>query len=80
METKTFSECCGAEMSGIDQDAMMCPDCKDHCVGEEVEDEGKTLRQEALELCWEIEKLPASEQQTKISVMASALRRRLVES
>ena len=32
---------------------------------------------QALELCWEIEKLPASEQQTKISVMASNLRSRL---
>ena len=32
---------------------------------------------QALELCWEIEKLPASEQQTKISVMASKLRSRL---
>jgi len=28
-----------------------------------------------LELCWEIEKLPASEQQTKCSVMASELYR-----
>jgi hypothetical protein len=31
------------------------------------------IRQKALELCWEIEKLPASEQQTKISIMASDL-------
>lgn len=30
-------------------------------------------------LCWEIEKLPASEQQTKISVMASDLYHLLLE-
>lgn len=32
-----------------------------------------SLAQDALELCWEIEKLPASEQQTKIIIMASNL-------
>ena len=31
------------------------------------------LRQKSLELCWAIEELPASEQQTKISLMASEL-------
>jgi hypothetical protein len=31
------------------------------------------LIKKALELCYEIEKLPASEQQTKLSVMASSL-------
>ena len=35
----------------------------------------KEIPQKALELCWEIEKLPASEQQTKISIMASELHR-----
>lgn len=35
---------------------------------------------QARELCWEIEKLPASEQQTKISQMASDLSRSLGES
>jgi hypothetical protein len=36
-----------------------------------------SIAQKALELCWEIEKLPASEQQTKVSVMASELRQAL---
>lgn len=35
------------------------------------------LQQECLELCWEIEKLPASELQTKISLMASELSQKL---
>lgn len=35
------------------------------------------LKEPALELCWEIEKLPASELQTKISVMASELFKKL---
>lgn len=34
----------------------------------------KSIDQKALELCREIEKLPASELQTKISLMASELR------
>lgn len=36
-------------------------------------------RQAAMELCWEIEKLPASEQQTKVSIQASDLVRQLNE-
>jgi DNA repair exonuclease SbcCD ATPase subunit len=32
------------------------------------------IKQKALELCWKIEALPASEQQTEISVMASELK------
>jgi len=36
-----------------------------------------TLVGDALQLCWAIEKLPASEQQTKCIVMASALLQRL---
>ncbi len=35
----------------------------------------KDIGQKALELCWEIEKLPTSEQQTKVSTMADELRR-----
>lgn len=35
------------------------------------------LKEPALELCWEIEKLPASELQTKISIMASELFKKL---
>lgn len=34
---------------------------------------GKALKKEAQELCWEIEKLPASVEQTAVSVRASAL-------
>jgi hypothetical protein len=33
----------------------------------------KKLSEQILELCWEIEKLPASEQQTKVIIMASNL-------
>lgn len=32
-------------------------------------------QQDALNLCWEIEKLPASERQTKVSMMAAELSR-----
>lgn len=35
----------------------------------------KGIHQKSLELCWEIEKLPASELQTKVSIMASELSR-----
>lgn len=35
------------------------------------------ISKKALELCWEIEKLPASEQQTKISQMANELRKEI---
>jgi hypothetical protein len=34
-------------------------------------------RSAALNLCYEIENLPASEQQTKVSVLATALQKRL---
>lgn len=37
------------------------------------------LHMKACELCWEIEKLPASELQTKISEMASDLRSDIIE-
>lgn len=35
------------------------------------------LREKSLQLCYEIEKLPASEQQTKVIIMASELHRLL---
>ena len=35
------------------------------------------LRRELIELCWEIEKFPAGEQQTKVSLMASNLLQKL---
>ncbi len=36
-------------------------------------DELPQLVQDAFQLCWEIERLEASEQQTKVSMMASQL-------
>jgi len=42
-----------------------------------LKEENYTNAMDALEMCWEIEKLPASEQQTKVSVMAASLHRRL---
>lgn len=39
----------------------------------------KELAQQMLELCWEIEKLPCSEQQTKCSVIASSLHSKLYD-
>ncbi len=37
----------------------------------------KDTLQKSLELCWEIEKLPASELQTKVSLMASEIYQQL---
>lgn len=45
---------------------------------EEKKEEARALGQQALELCWQIESLPASEQQTKVSLLASALRSAIV--
>lgn len=46
-----------------------------HFVKVEVEEAGKIyqIKQKALELCWKIETLPASELQTEVSIMASEL-------
>lgn len=38
---------------------------------------GNRISNECLALCYEIERLPASEQQTKVSIMASELRARI---
>jgi len=42
-------------------------------------EELKKLKQEALELCWEIEKFPASEHQTATSIRASKILSKLGE-
>jgi len=50
---------------------------KNKCKEIKTYDTGKDLIEQALNLCYEIEKLPASEQQTKVSIIASDLKRNI---
>jgi hypothetical protein len=42
-----ISNCCGAELHSPWDDIEMCPDCKEHCV---VEDEEEQMRKEEYEV------------------------------
>jgi phage/plasmid primase-like uncharacterized protein len=78
--------------AGSDQAALECPMCgakdaftidpedgsKGFCASEGVTWEiGESLQLQALRLCWAIEKLPASKEQTDVSLLASRLLSRI---
>ena len=37
--TQFYSDCCGSEMNGEEQDYMLCPSCHDHCGVQEICDD-----------------------------------------
>lgn len=43
MDKIHVSNCCGAEMDGVVEDMGICPDCKEHCSIEELEEETETV-------------------------------------
>jgi hypothetical protein len=63
--------------------AKWCTGCdnigKDKIVKKTKKEIREDLNKKLLELCYEIEKLPASEQQTKISVMMSDLMQNILK-
>lgn len=75
--TRTFARMRGGKIAEEERQTKRCGGLVELAEENARREDMKCFAAEALLLCWAIEKLPASEQQTRCSVMASELQRKL---